>query len=206
MPLKSELWHLTEVEKGMGQAVFDDGYHKLSMAIHLLGNIESVIGFVDRSFAFIDEPAQIIWRYKDKAALGSFDIAFSPNLYTPSKYFPADERIDIVGTRGMINLTCCTGRITDEAPLILYRDGKRMLFEDIETDWQASFTAGIRDFPLSIAEGRETLLSGQRALDILRFAYAAILSGHSGSMVRPDDVTDERIKKELGPILRPVKG
>ena len=197
VPLRSELWHLLESEKGMGQAVFDDGYHKLSMAIHFFGSIEVVKGFIDRSFVYIDEPAQLIWRYKGKNILGSFDTAFSPNLYTSSKYFPADERIDIVGTKGIINLTCCTGRLMDEPVLILYRDGRRYTFEDIETDWQASFTAGIRDFPIAIEEGRDALLTAQRALDILKFAYALIIAAKKGVEVRPDDVTDEMVRVEL---------
>lgn len=197
IPLRSELWHLVESERGMGQAVFDDGYHKLSMAIHYFGSIESVKGFIDRSFAYVDAPAQLIWRYKGKKVLGSFDIALSPNLYVSSKYFPADERIEIVGTKGIINLTCCTGRLTDEPPLILYRDGKSFLFEDIETDWQASFTAGIRDFPMALKEGCDTLISAQRALDILKFAYALIIAAKKGTEVRPDDVTDEMVKSEL---------
>jgi predicted dehydrogenase len=125
-------------------------------------------------------------------------VAFSPNLYTHSSYFPADERIDIVGTRGMIQLTGCTGRLVDEAPLILYRDGRRVDFDDLETDWQASFTAGIRDFPLSLHEGRDTLISAQRALDILKFAYALIVAARTGKEIRPDQVTDELVRQELG--------
>ncbi|MBI9086368.1 MAG: Gfo/Idh/MocA family oxidoreductase [Desulfobacterales bacterium] len=198
IPLKSELWHLRESEKGMGQAVFDDGYHKLSMAMHYFGPVASVMGFIGRSFNYIDEPAQLMWRYKDNQVLGSFDNAFSPNLYTFSKYFPADERIEVVGTRGMIFLSQCTGQIMDAPPLILYRDGKSVLFEDLETDWQASFTAGIRDFPAAICEGRQTLISGKRALEILQMAFALIIAAQKGVEVRPDEVSDDMIAETLG--------
>ena len=198
VPLRSELWHLLESEKGMGQAVFDDGYHKLSMAMFLFGDIASVMGFIDRSFKFIDEPAQLIWRYRNNRILGSFDIAFSPNLYTSSKYFPADEHIHIVGTKGTINLTRCTGQIVDEPALILYRDGKRYLFDDLETDWQASFTAGIRDLPLAIKENRQARLTGQRALDILRFAFALIVAAHTGREYIPGEMTDPIVRETLG--------
>jgi predicted dehydrogenase len=199
VPLRSELWHLLESEKGMGQAVFDDGYHKLSLAIHFLGPIAAVKGFIGRSFRYIDEPAQLLWRYRASAALGSFDIAFTPNLHTRSKYFPADERVEVIGSRGVLDLTCCTGRITDAPPLTLVRDGRRIVFDDLDTDWQASFTAGIRDFPRAIKEGRDCLLTGRRALDVLRFAYALILAAKTGAEVRPDEVTDERIARELRP-------
>ncbi|NLH47434.1 MAG: Gfo/Idh/MocA family oxidoreductase [Myxococcales bacterium] len=197
VPLKSELWHLLEYEQGRGQAIFDDGYHKLSTAIHFLGAIEAVKAFVDCSFAYVDEPAQILWCYRDKRALGSFDIAFQPNLYTRSKYFPADERIDIVGTKGLIQLTRCTAQILDEPALILYRDGRRTLFDELETDWQASFTAGIRDFPRAIRENRDTLLTGERAVEILRFAFAIIVAGRLGREVRPAEVTDDLVREAV---------
>jgi len=197
VPLKSEIWHLMETDRGMGQAVFDDGYHKLSMAIFLVGEIESVKGFIDRSFSYADLPAQLIWRYKDKRTLGSFDIALQTNLFTRSKYFGADERIEIVGTKGIINLTRCTGQIVDDPPLILYKEGQRYLFDDIEADWQASFTAGIRDFPIAIKENRETLLTGQRALDILKFAYALIITAKIGVEMKPADITDDMVREYL---------
>ena len=197
IPLVTNLWHLREVEKGMGWAVFDDGWHKLSMAVHLIGEIERVQGFIDRSMHLVDEPAQLSWRYRGRPSLGSFDIAFSPNLYTPSKYFPADERVDIVGTRGMITLTQCTAQIVDQAPLILYRDGRRHLFEDLETDWQASFTAGIRDFPRALMAGRKPLLTGERALHVTQFAYALIIAARTGTEICPDAVDDEMISREL---------
>jgi predicted dehydrogenase len=198
VPIQSELWHLLEYEQGRGQALFDDGYHKLSQAIDLLGPIEAVKGFVDCSLALIDMPGQLIWRYQGRRALGSFDLAFQPNLYTRSDYFSADERIDIVGTKGMLELTRCTGQIVDRPPLILYRDGRRTLFEDLDADWQASFTAGIRDFPRAIREGRDTLLTGERALAVMRFAFAAIVAGRLGREVRPDEVTDELFREAVG--------
>jgi predicted dehydrogenase len=195
--LRSEMWHLLEIEQGRGQAVFDDGYHKLSLAIHFIGAIAAVKGFIDRSFAFIDEPAQLIWQYKDRRTLGGFDIAFQPNLYTHSKYFGADERVEIVGTRGAIELTRCTGQMADQPALILRRDGRRTLFEDLDADWQASFTAGIRDFPRAILENRDTLLTGERALEVLRFAFALIVAARRGVEVRPDEVTDAIVKEAL---------
>jgi predicted dehydrogenase len=190
VPLRAELWHLLEYEHGRGQSIFDDGYHKLSMAMFLGGAIAGVKGFTDCSLAYIDQPTQVIWAYRDKKLLGSFDIGFQPNLYNRSAYFPADERINIIGTHGMIELTRCTGQIVDEPALTLYRDGKRYLFDDLDVDWKYSFINGIRDFPAAIVEGRECLLSGERALDILKFAYAIIIAGRIGREVSPAEVSD----------------
>ena len=188
VPLQTELWHLLESEKGMGQAVFDDGYHKLSQAVDLFGPVASVKGFIGRSLRYVDEPGQLVWRYVDSPVIGSFDLAFSPNLHIDSRYFSADERIDITGTRGSLHVTRCTGQVVDEAPLGMVRDGRRYMFEDLDVDWQSSFTAAIRDFPAAIREGRECLLSGQRALDVLRFAFACIAAARDGREVRPGEV------------------
>jgi len=48
---------------------------------------------------------------------------------------------------------------------------------------------------MAILEGRETLISAQRAQDITRFAYALTLASRTGEEVRPDDVTDDVIKE-----------
>ena len=202
VPLRTELWHLLESEKGMGQAVFDDGYHKLSQAVDLFGPIDRVKGFIGRSLRYVDEPGAIVWRYRDSEVLGSFDLAFSPNLHIRSKYFSADERIDITGTRGSLHVTRCTGQIVDEAPLVMVRDGQRWLFEDLDADWQASFTAGIRDFPTALNEGRQALISGERALHVLRFAFAAIAAARDGGEVRPDDVDDARVGARAAEVAR----
>jgi len=197
IPLKTEIWHLLESERGRGQAVFDDGYHKLSLAIHFLGPIASVKGFLGRSLRYVDEPGHLIWRYQDSPALGSFDIALSPALHTRSDYFPADERVEIVGSRGSLLMSRCTGQICDDPPLVLVRDGRRTLFDDLEADWQASFTAGIRDFPKAILEDRQSLISARRATDILRFALALIMAAREGREIIPAEVDDERVRRSL---------
>jgi len=187
-PMKVELWHLIESEHGRGQAVFDDGYHKWSMAAHLIGEIEAVRGWIDRSFHYIDSPAMLGFRYKDSPCLGVFDISWNPLLTIRSKYFPADERIEIVGSAGRIVLTCCTGQLLDESPLILIKNNRRTLFDDLETDWQASFTAATRHFSACVRHGGDPVLSGERGKHLVQTAYAAALASKLGTEVRPDEV------------------
>ncbi len=189
-PLTVEMWHMMESEKGMGQAVFDDGYHKFSLALFFLGEVESVRGWIDRSFALGDLPAVILWRYKEPRRLGVFEIALSPNLYIKSDYFPADERVEITGTRGVIWVTRCTAQLLDQPPLILYRDGRRWLFDDIEADWMASFVASTRHFVDCILDGGQPELTGERGKQVLQLAFAAIRSAATGEEVRPDSITE----------------
>jgi len=194
-PLSVELWHLLEVEKGMGQAIFDDGYHKLSQAVDLIGDIDTVRGWVDRSFAYADMPGILMWRYKNSSCLGTFDLGLSPNLYNRSNYFPADERIDITGTKGSISISRCSAQLLDAPALILTKGGKRYLFDDIRADWQDSFTDSTRHFVECVRNGGEPLLSGERGKKIIQFAYACIFAGRTGTEVRPGDADDNMIEE-----------
>jgi len=186
-----ELWHLLEVEKGMGQAVFDDGYHKLSLAVHFIGEVDRVQSFLDRSFAYVDMPGVISWRYKNSPCLGYMDLAFQPNLYIESKYFPPDERVEITGTQGRLIMTRCTAKLLDTAPLIMIKDGKRYLFDDLRADWMDSFVDSGKHFVDCILQDTEPLLTGERGRHLLQFAYAAIRAAKTGEERRPDDITDE---------------
>lgn len=194
-PLSVELWHLLEVEKGMGQAVFDDGYHKLSQAIDLFGDIKTVRGWVDRSFAFADMPGLLMWRYKKSDIIGIFDLGLSPNLYNRSKYFSADERIDITGTKGALSITRCTAQLMDAPALVLQKRGRRILFDDLRADWQDSFSDSTRHFAQCVKNGGKPLLTGERGKKVIQFAFACIIAGKTRSEVRPDHVTDEFIQE-----------
>jgi predicted dehydrogenase len=194
-PLSVELWHLLEVEKGMGQAVFDDGYHKLSQAIDIFGDIESVRGWVDRSFAFADMPGVLMWRYKNSPCVGIFDLALSPNLYNRSKYFPADERIDVTGTKGSLSITRCTAQLLDAPALVLTKRGRRVLFDDLRADWQDSFSDSTRHFVQCVKHGGEPSLTGERGKKVIQFAFACIIAGKTRSEVRPDQVDDAFIQE-----------
>jgi len=192
-PLSVELWHMLEVEKGMGQAIFDDGYHKLSQAVDLIGDIDVVRGWVDRSFAYADMPGALMWRYKNSDCLGVFDLGLSPNLYNKSNYFSADERIDITGSKGSISITRCSAQMLDAPALTLVKGGRRILFDDIRADWQDSFADSTRHFAKCVRFGGEPLLTGERGKKIVQFAYACIIAGKTRGEIRPDDLTDDVI-------------
>lgn len=193
-PLSVELWHLLEVEKGMGQAIFDDGYHKLSQAIDIVSDIDSVKGWVDRSLAYADMPGVLIWKYKNSDCLGTFDLGLSLNLYNKSKYFTADERIDITGTKGAISISRCSAQFIDSPALVLTKNGRRTMFDDIRSDMLDSFIDSTKHFVKCVKNDTEPHLTGERGKKIVQFAYACILAGKTGDEVRPDDINDDVIK------------
>ena len=189
VPLNTWLWRLAETDKGGGPAIFDDGYHKFSIGLHYGGKVERVFAWIDRSFALIDSPAIVSWR-AENGVLGCIDATFSPNLNVKSKYYSADERVEITGSRGVIWITRCTGQLLDEASVILYRDGVKTSFERMRADWLDSFIDSTRHFIDCIINGTEPFLTGEQARDVQRFCFAAIRSAKEGREVSPAEITE----------------
>lgn len=189
VPLSSWLWRLNEQSCGGGPNIFDDGYHKFSIAINFFGAVQSVNAWVDRSFGIIDSPALISWKFRDGGRVGFLDSTFSPHMTVKSKYYSADERVEITGSEGYIELPYCTARLLDVPPVILYRNGRTEAFEDIRCDWLDSFVDSTHHFIDCILDGKEPMLTGERGKQVLQFALAALKSSKTGREVCPDDIT-----------------
>ena len=187
VPLKSWVWRLNTESCGGGPTIFDDGNHKLSMALQLMGPVESVHAWIDRSFGAIDSPAMISWTHTG-GRTGSLDATFSPHMTSPSKYYSIDERIEITGTEGVIEVTCCTARLWPRPPLLLHRGGETTAFEDLRHDWLDSFVDSTHHFVDCILDGGEPRLTGQRGREVIQFALAVLRSAETGRPVRPSDL------------------
>ncbi len=179
--ISSWLWRLNGSLCGGGPAVFDDGYHKFSLFLDLLGTVEKVTAWIDETPVIPgvnqDLPAVIMWKYADKKVYGVWDITSAPDMYVKGKYYTCDERMEVTGTRGVLWLTRCSAEmLEDVAPVVLYRDGKITQYWDVPHDWQDAFIHSTQDFIESIRDGREPLLSGERGREVLAFALAAISS------------------------------
>lgn len=189
VPLNTWLWRLAETDIGGGPTIFDDGYHKFSIGLFYGGEVEKVFAWIDRSFALIDSPAIISWQAKN-GVVGCIDATLSPNLHIKSKYYAADERVEITGTQGVIWITRCTGQLLDEAPVILYRDGEKISYENLRADWLDSFVDSTRHFIDCILEDRPPVLTGEQAKAVQQFCFAAIRSAREGREIAPAEVTD----------------
>jgi len=189
VPLNTWLWRLAETEKGGGPTIFDDGYHKFSIGMYYGGPVEKVFAWIDRTFALIDAPAIVSWR-AENGVVGCIDATFSPNLNVKSKYYSADERVEITGARGVIWITRCTGQLLDEASVILYRDGVKISYEKMRTDWLDSFIDSTRHFIDCIINDTEPYLTGEQAKAVQQFCFAAIKSAKEGREVSPLEINE----------------
>lgn len=189
VPLDSWIWRLDKEYCGPGPAVWDDGYHKFSMAVDLFGEIASVRAWIDATMGVIDSPAMIAMEFKNSPVMAYFDVSFTVNAKMRSRYYSADERMEITGTRGSILMTRCSGQLLDEAPLLLVKDGRTTAFEDVRNDWLDGFVDSTRHFIDAIRYFRDPKLTGTTGKHITQAALAAYISSNEGRSVRPEDVT-----------------
>lgn len=194
-------WRLNDTLSGGGPMVFDDGYHKFSIFIDLLGGIEKVTAWIDEikilGGVCQDCPAVIMWKYNDKKLYGVWDITSSDALYIKGKYYTCDERMEITGSRGVIWLTRCTAEmLTDVAPVVMYKDGKITELWDMPHDWQDSFINSTHDFIDSIKLDKDPILTGEKGKEVLKFALAAIDSSRLNREVKLDEYEDKPLQKK----------
>lgn len=195
-------WRLNETLSGGGPVVFDDGYHKFSIFIDLIGDVEKVSAWIDETPVLPgvtqDSPAVVMWKYKDKKVYGVWDITASEDLYIKGKYYTCDERMEITGSRGILWLTRCTAEMLPLAPLIMYKDGKITEFRDDPCDWQDAFINSTHDFIDCIKYNRDPILTGEKGREVLKFALAAIDSSKKNSEIFLDSYEDKPVPKKKG--------
>lgn len=174
-------WRMEEETCGGGPLVFDDGYHKFSIAKYLMGDVEKVSAWIDRTDVipgvfYEDAPAMIMWKYKDAKKYGVMDVTYSKDLYIDTDYYSCDERVEVTGTKGVLWVTRCTAKMLQIPTLIVYKDGKTTSYEGLRDDWADSFIDSTKDFVDAIKNDREPMLNGEDGKEVLKFALAALES------------------------------
>ncbi len=193
VPLSAWLWRFRQEKSGGGLLVFDDGYHKFSIARWFMGPVARVQAWIDYTtiapLHHVDAPAIIMWQHTAPRRYGLMDVTYSPKLRIESDYYSADERVEIVGSEGIIWINRCTARTVDRPAIELFREGKTIAYDDMPTGWESSFIACTRHFVEAILNDTEPLLSGEQGKEVLQFALAALHSAElDGQAVQPADI------------------
>ncbi len=196
-------WRMLEAESGGGPLVFDDGNHKFSIARYFMGEPERVFAYIDQTPVegetftradgtvvpfYEDAPAMITWKYKDSATYGVFDITYAPELEVNSSYYACDERVEITGSKGVMWLTRCTGKMQQVPTLSVFRDNQTISYDNLKDDWADSFVGATLDFIDAVKNDRAPVLDGEGGREVLKFSLAAIRSGREGRQVLMDDM------------------
>ncbi len=184
VPAEAMAWRLDTTRSGGGPQVFDDGHHKFASAWYLHGFPKTVHAFIGSSFnGVLDSPSVVTWQYDD-GAVGSFEATFSPELAMHGKYYGQDDRIEITGSKGIIWVTRGHGRLSDLAPVILYKGQRSVHMDDMDADWGVSFVKSGRHFVRALLDGTDPVITGAQGRDLLGFSLAAQTSAATGQRVQ----------------------
>ncbi len=172
VPEKAWEWRLEETRLGRGMQTFDHGHHLWALSWFLMGEVEKVYSWIDSVDGVIDSPAIIMWKHKADARYGVCEYVHCNEMAIPSRYYANDEWIEITGSKGIIVINRCTGRIK-EGPVVSYFNGKGWTyFDEIESDWSSGFNFSIQNF-IDAVEGKAIpLFSGEQARNILKMDLA----------------------------------
>ena len=216
--LKELVWRQKVDSCGGGPMVYDDGIHKFSMALWLMGEerVEKVYSWIDYFTAVIDMPATIFWKYPtrnpdDPPKFGSMEFKSSVNLYFPSNYYNCDEFIEISGTKGMIWLNQCTSggnfisKTPEFPPIVVYINGKVTTYgEELPRDWRYSFINSTEHFIEVIKSGKgEPIYDGKMGLNLSIFAKMPYISNQQNRIVNWEEITVENEDKGFCAVEEP---
>jgi predicted dehydrogenase len=197
VPLSAWLWRINESKCGGGPLIFDHGYHLFSLASYLMGRVERVYAWMDRSpvgggiprrVAEVDAPATIMFQFKSPRRYGVLDFTHTPDMVLDSIYYADDNRVEIIGERGILLVNRCTARTLDLPPLMLFRDGKTTAVPVERIEWHDSFIDCTHHLIDVLRDGRQPRLDGPTGRAVLQFSLAAHISAREGREVRPDEV------------------
>ena len=196
VPLSAWLWRFNEKQCGGGPLVFDHGYHLFSLAYYLGGPVEKVFAWIDQTpvkeaggIVKIDAPAAIMFQFKASHRYGLLDIEHTPRMRIYSDYYADDDRIEVIGEKGILFINRYTTRTVDLPELMLFKDGKTTPVPVEGVEWPDSFIATTLDFIEKLKTGGQPRLDGPTGKAVLQFTLAALQSAATGREVRPDDVT-----------------
>ncbi len=192
VPLSAWLWRFDEKRCGGGPLVFDHGYHLFSLAHYLMGEVKRVYAWIDRSpvvpTKYVDAPATIMFEFKARRRYGVLDFEHTPNMRIHSLYYADDDRVEVIGDRGILFVNRCTARTVDLPELMLFRNGQTTAIPVDRVEWHDSFIDCTRHLIDVLTKGGQPVLDGATGKAVLQFALAAQWSARTGKEVRPDDV------------------
>jgi predicted dehydrogenase len=191
VPISTWMWQIEQTASGRGILMFDDGWHKFSVARWLFGEVAEVQAMIGATRAhpdfeiYMDAPSAVMWRHTNDVQ-GVFEINLAPDMVMPSDYYTNDERFEVTGTKGFVRVNHCTSRGLQAPSLEVYRDGELRQYHALDDDWGSSFRDQTRHALAVFRSGEGDLLwDGDDARAVLAFNLAAI---HAGRSRRPVDV------------------
>jgi predicted dehydrogenase len=189
VPWEAWEWQFAQALNGRGILVFDDGWHKFSVARWLFGPVSEVMAWIGRTevvpgMIVIDAPSTIMWTHAN-GVRGVFDITFAPDMVMKSDYYTNDERFEVTGRKGFARVNRCTSLGIQQPSLEVYHDGELRSYHALDDDWGKSFDTQAREFyRFTVHGGDEAKWSGEEARGVLAFIEGAYESSATNAPVR----------------------
>jgi predicted dehydrogenase len=178
VPLETWRWQFEQAADAGGILVYDDGWHKFSVARWLFGPVREVMAWIGATEVgpgfTIDAPTTVMWNHAS-GLRGVWDVTYAPDMLTPSQYYSNDERFEVQGRKGFVRVNRCTARVRQEPSVEVYADGECRTYHALDDDWGSSFRDSTRQFIrwLRGDPTGELLWSADDALEVMRFLTAA---------------------------------
>ena len=217
--MKALLWRRNFETCGGGSWIYDDGIHKLSMALWLMDQkkVDELYCWIDYFTTVMDSPSLLFWKYPSKELddppkYGSMQFTLAPNVYYPTNYYDCDEFIEISGTKGMMWLNQCTSggnfisKTPQYPPIVVYSGGDVKTYgEDLPRDWRYSFINSTEHFINAIQEGSEPIYTGEQGKNLCIFAKMPYISTQKKRIVGWDEITSKNEQNGSCNIEEPVE-
>ncbi|MFX0058287.1 MAG: Gfo/Idh/MocA family protein [Candidatus Hodarchaeota archaeon] len=209
--LKSYIWRTNSDTCGGGPWMYDDGIHKFSMALWLMGQdrVEEVYSWIDYFTGAQDLPSYTFWKYPQQNVdepprFGSMQFINAPNVYYPSNYYPNDEFIEISGTKGMMWINQCTcggnflSKTPQHPPIIVFSNGEVKSFgEELPRDWRFSFINSTMHFIDVIKKSGMPIYNGEQGKNLCIFAKMPYISYQEKRIVNWREITSKNEEKGI---------
>lgn len=189
VPWSTMEWQFRHMaEDGLGILVFDDGWHKFSVARWLFGPVAEVMGWVGRKEfvpgIIVDAPSTIMWNHTN-GIRGVFDITLAPDTYMRSDYYSNDERFEVTGSKGWVRVNHCTAYGLQQPALEVYKDGNVRAYHDLDDDWASGFVGQTEHYLRWLRTGEGPLfLDAEWSREILAFLLGAVESSRRNAPVQ----------------------
>ena len=96
--------------------------------------------------------------------------------------------MEVIGSKGVLWVTRCTGEMLDMPPLVLHLGNETVSYQ-MPMDWIESFNGAASDFVEGILEGRQPMMDAEFSDDVLRAIIAMYRSSDSGEWVVPAELS-----------------
>ncbi len=190
VPWRAWAWRFNQKRSGGGPLVFDHGYHLFSVAHDLMGDVARVYSWIDATPILptlrVDAPATIMFQFAAPRRYGVLDFAHTPQMVMDSVYYADDDRVEIIGEKGILFINRGTARTVDLPPLMLFKDGQTRAIPVERVAWDAGFIDCTRHLLDVLQNGGQPRLDGRTGKAVLAFTLAALYSAKYGREIRPN--------------------